>query len=349
MPNPETGTVELPDGHDARGNREGGSGMTKRQYVGALVVLAVLPTGALSGCARRTEVAEAPVPEAAPPEAGEAPVDTAAPEFRVPDGCVVSPENDRAEGEAGYRIVHEETGIELVYVPGGSFLMGTSDREIEHMLQGLGAERRSVLAEELRTEQPQHERLIEAFWIGRTEVTVRQWRSVVRSAPEGNDQGEDHPVTCVSWDDCEAFCQSVALELPTEAQWEYAARGPEGNVYPWGNEWDEKRCCNAKNRGAGRRTLQVGSLPAGASWCGALDMAGNVWEWCMDLYYEDAYDRYAGGDPPSPDMGEREDGVLRGGAWGLGAAQFFRSSSRQIFLPRSDSDNWNGFRCARGL
>ena len=302
MPGPETGRAKLPDGHDAKGNREGGSGMTRTQSAVALATVAVLLTATVW--------------------AQEA-------EFTVPDGWVVSPENDKAESEAGYRVLHEATGIELVYVPGGTFMMGSADDDPDACDE----------------EKPRHEHPVDAFWIGRTEVTVRQWGSVTGPVPEGNDQGDDHPVAFVSWDDCQEFCGKLGLALPTEAQWEYAARGPQNRVYPWGDEWDEKECCSSDNQGPGGSTFPVGSFPQGASWCGALDMTGNVSEWCMDWYDEDACKSYATGDLTPPSRGSHR--VLRGGSWVSHDSWFFRCPCRYFGIP-SYRGSLVGFRCARG-
>jgi formylglycine-generating enzyme required for sulfatase activity len=201
------------------------------------------------------------------------PVRAQEPGFAVPNGWAISPRNDRPPGEAGFRILHEVSGIELVYVPAGTFAMGSEEGEVD--------------------EKPVHEVQLAAFWIGRTEVTVGQWRAVMGKIDfePPNDQGEDHPVVAVAWDRCREFCDKLGLRLPTEAEWEYAAAGPEGRKFPWGNEWDESRLQWAGNKWplSGDRTAPVSSYPAGASWCGALDMAGNVWEWCADWYSEAHY------------------------------------------------------------
>ena len=265
-----------------------------------------------------------------------APVCAQEAELKVPDGWVVSPENEKAEGEAGYRILHEETGIELVYVLGGTFMMGSTEDDPGDV-RGL--------------EKPQHEHPVDAFWIGRTEVTVGQWRSVIGSVPTPsvsvllNDQGDDHPVVFVSWDDGQKFCDRVGLALPTEAQWEYAARGPENREYPWGDEWDERKCCHRRSGGPGGRTFSVGSFPQGASWCGALDMAGNVWEWCADWMRWDAegYKSYAQGNFTPPRTGSMR--VLRGGAWDYDYPWGFRCAYRAYDDP-SYRDPFIGFRCA---
>jgi len=218
---------------------------------------------------------------------------------------------ERPGTHAGQEIVGP-AGIALVWVPGGSFMMGSTDEDVAYAVRELDTKR-----EWLEDEQPAHRVELSGFWMGKTEVTVAQWRSVMGSAPSGNDRGDDHPVVYVSWDDCVEFCEKAGLELPTEAQWEYAARGSDSRRYPWGDDWDEDRLCWSDNQGPGGRTFPVGSFPSGASWCGALDMVGNVWEWCADWYDEDYYADSPPRDPPGPTSGRGR--VLRGGSW-LGAA-----------------------------
>lgn len=214
-------------------------------------------------------------------------------------------------------------GIPLVWVPGGSFMMGSKDGPSK--------------------ERPVHREELSGFWIGKTEVTVTQWRSVMESVPESNHLGDDHSVVDVSWNDCTEFCRRTGLELPTEAQWEYAARGAESLEYPWGNAWDPKRLCCSQNIGPGGRTFPVGSFPTGASWCGALDMAGNVCEWCADWYDYHYYRSSPAADPAGPDSGTTR--VLRGGSW-YDVAYNCRSASRGSTGPTTrDADV--GFRLAR--
>ncbi len=257
---------------------------------------------------------------------GEPPEAVTAPTAGTPTPAVTGGKPwERSGSRAGEEIVGPG-GIALVWVPGGSFQMGGEDGDSD--------------------EKPVHRVELSGFWIGKTEVTVAQWQSVMGSAPN-NQQGDDHPVVYVSWNDVKKFCDKLGVQLPTEAQWEYAARGPDSRRYPWGDTWDEKKCCSTRNHGPGGRTFPVGHFRSGASWCGALDMAGNVWEWCAD-WYADWYDRdyYASSpakDPAGPASGGAR--VLRGGSR-YNDALNCRSANRDNLVPTS-TDNCIGFRLSR--
>src|SRR5262249_4091558 len=127
-----------------------------------------------------------------------------------------------------------------------------------------------------------------------------------------------HPITCVDQAQAATYCRWAGKRLPTEAEWEYAARGVEGREYPWGNDApDCDRANVARNPGQGcgraKGTVEVGSLPAGASASGALDMAGNAWEWVADGWDPGVYAKGTQTDPAVPATGEKA--VLRGGSW----------------------------------
>ncbi|HCU38086.1 MAG TPA: hypothetical protein DGT21_22430 [Armatimonadetes bacterium] len=229
-------------------------------------------------------------------------------------------------------------GLPLVWVPGGSFMMGSTNEQVRYALQNPNAK-----VESLANEQPAHQVALSGFWLGKTEVTVAQWRAVMGSVPgTSNDRGDSHPVVEVGWGDANLFCQRLGLKLPTEAQWEYAARGPESLQFPWGNEWDAERVCWTGNKGPGGKTFPVGSFPSGASWCGALDMAGNAWEWCADWWDKDYYKSSPVQDPPGPNGGGGH--ALRGGSWGIDSSHL-RSASRGYGGLAAKSPN-GGFRVA---
>jgi formylglycine-generating enzyme required for sulfatase activity len=238
----------------------------------------------------------------------------------------------------------------MVLVPAGGFLMGSSGSD----------------------EKPQHTVYLDAFWIDRTEVTNAQYvqflnavgghegtcggrecaetkvedkySHILRTGQDGRyvvESGfKDHPVTQVSWYGAQAYCAWAGARLPTEAEWEKAARGDDGRSYPWGNEAPD--CSKAQYGDCGGATVAVGSRPAGASPYGTLDMAGNVWEWVADWYDPSYYSSSATQNPQGPDSGERK--VFRGGSWGYPAA-FVRASDRARNRPTYAGFNV-GFRCA---
>jgi serine/threonine-protein kinase len=193
-------------------------------------------------------------------------------------------------------------------------------------------------------EQPVHWVRLSAFWLARTPVTNRQYRLFLDAT--GHEEPSywrdrrfsepDQPVVGVSWHDAVAYCrwlseQSPAgrrIELPTEAQWEYAARGTDGWEYPWGNDPpNSERACFDLDLSSGQPAA-VGSYPAGAGPFGQLDLAGNVWEWCRD-FWEPSYQRWANDEPLDP-IGEAGSSLrpLRGGAWWRGAVDL-RSANRR--------------------
>jgi formylglycine-generating enzyme required for sulfatase activity len=213
-------------------------------------------------------------------------------------------------------------------------------------------------------ELPQHSVTLDGFHIDETEVTNAQfarflndwgnqmeggvtWLDLqdkdcliqpVGSGYQPSNGYGDHPVVEVSWYGAKAYCEWAGGRLPTEAEWEYSARGPDGHRYPWGN--DAPTCELAHYEDCVLHTTSVGSLQEGASWRGALDMAGNVWEWVADWY-----GHYSSGhqvNPGGPSSGEYR--VVRGGSWDYASEQM-RSTIRAYVLP-DDSKQNVGFRCA---
>jgi formylglycine-generating enzyme required for sulfatase activity len=207
-------------------------------------------------------------------------------------------------------------GVSVVWVPSGIFLMG-SDKEKD--------------PQAYTRELPQHEVDLPGYWIGRYPVTVAQFRAFVEESgyvvvARTLDDLDDHPVRHVSWDDARAYCRwlsgktGLAVRLPSEAEWEKAARGTDGRIYPWGDQPPTDDLCNYGNLKRG--TTRVGRYsPQGDSPYGCADMAGNVWEWTRSLWGENwkesgfgyPYDPSDGRENPEAD-GYR---VLRGGAFGF--------------------------------
>jgi len=249
-------------------------------------------------------------------------------------------------------------GMVMVYVPAGEFEMGSTEDEVDAAL-ALCNEYHSD-CEGFEDEQPAHTVALGAFWIDRTEVTNGQYAlcvaagacdppsdsgSSTRDSYYGNAAYADYPVIYVTWHKAEAYCEWAGGRLPTEAEWEYAARGPEGYIYPWGNDAPD---CDKANcggfSGCVGDTAAVGSYPAGASWVSAQDLAGNVWEWTADWYDADYYSRSPSENPTGPSSGGYK--VVRGGAW-LSSPDGVRTACRFGDTP-SVSRYHRGFRCARG-
>jgi formylglycine-generating enzyme required for sulfatase activity len=266
-------------------------------------------------------------------------------------------------------------GMVQVYVPAGEFLMGfvNSDSEAGN------------------AEKPQHKVTLDAFWIDRTEVTNAMFAKFVTASgyktnaekarkgyvynptskswketagadwqhPRGT--GSDlaglgqHPTVLVSWNDAAAYCAWTGRRLPTEAEWEKAARGMDGRKFPWGNQDAAGNLLNFADRNLEvdwadknvddgyQFTAPVGSYPKGVSPYGALDMAGDVWEWVADWYDEGYYASAPAQNPKGPETGQYR--VLRGGSWD-DRQGFVRAAVRGSVELDNGSDNV-GFRCAR--
>ena len=227
-------------------------------------------------------------------------------------------------------------GMALVYVPEGSFLMGYSGGYDD--------------------EQPQHSIMLDAFWIDKTEVTISMYDLCVEAgtckSPHrhtsnaidnyyGNPKYANYPIIYVSWIDAQTYCTWAGRRLPTEAEWEKAARGTDGRIYPWGNNPPDKSLENFGNNI--EDVTKTGSYPAGASSYGALDMAGNIWEWTADWYDQNYYSQSPDLNPLGPDSGTKR--VLRGGSWNY-AASGSRSTYRLAKEPTFSSYE-TGIRCVR--
>jgi eukaryotic-like serine/threonine-protein kinase len=254
---------------------------------------------------------------------------------------------------AGSQRLRATDGMTMVNIPAGTFKMGNETGKSD--------------------EKPVHDVTLDAFWIDLMEVTNAMFGKFVADTGYKTDaekQGSgyvfdaakhtwtkvqganwqhlrgpgsslngraDHPVVQVSWNDANAYCKWAGGQLPTEAQWEYAARGPQSVTFPWGNDPPNDKLLNY-NLNIGD-TTRVGSYPRGASWVGAFDMAGNVWEWVQDWY--GAYSDSSQTNPTGPVSGSNR--VLRGGSWSAGE-DVARMAYRGGDAPDSRSGSV-GFRC----
>lgn len=205
----------------------------------------------------------------------------------------------------------------MVLVPAGEFFMGCNEEADKACSSD---------------EKPGRSVFLDAFAIDKTEVTVAEYRQCVEAGKctstgltmpywDGKEHAESasfcnwdksdgaqHPINCVDWMQADAYCRWAGKRLPTEAEWEKAARGTDKRVYPWGNEWDATKA-NAIPRG----TVPVGSFPTGASPFGVLDLSGNVWEWTADWYDSAYYQNGPTQNPSGPGTGIFRS--VRGGSW----------------------------------
>lgn len=236
-------------------------------------------------------------------------------------------------------------GAPMVLIPAGSFPMGVppGDRD--------GG----------RDEYPRHEVMLDAYYIDKYEVTNGRYIEFVRATnhrvpqhPTDSNRNlwqkgmmpesvADRPVINVDWYDADAYCKWAGKRLPTEAEWEKAARGGDDRRFPWGNVEPTPKYLNYLQKWHGEKTLMpVGSYEAGKSPFGVYDMAGNVWEWVNDWYDDRYYEKSPAKNPPGPETGAEK--VLRSSSWAVEAPLvriFTRVSSNPMI--RNES---TGFRCA---
>jgi formylglycine-generating enzyme required for sulfatase activity len=279
----------------------------------------------------------------------------------------------------GHTLSRPVDGMLMVYVPAGEFVMGSTDEEAEYAraLYNEYPGRSGEWIEMIDQEQPAHTVALDGFWIDRTEVTNEQFAAFLNEKGNQEEGGNtwfllgdpgaliervdgefrpksgyaDHPVIVVSWYGAAAYCQWAGARLPTEAEWEYAARGPERRVFPWGDELDgtllnycdascEREWADESFDDGYPRTAPVWSYPESQSWVGARDMAGNVSEWVADwaALYPDGRQE----NPTGPAAGELR--VNRGGSFDSGWPRM-RSAFRMAHPPSNYFLDL-GFRCA---
>ncbi|MGD9002462.1 MAG: formylglycine-generating enzyme family protein, partial [Anaerolineae bacterium] len=338
--------------------------------IATMVLVVTLPTG----CRAATPAITPDLPTATSPPSRETltPTETALPTAAAeaplatnipwPAATVVPPPEGATLGDTWTR---PTDGMTMVYVPAGEFTMGSADAEVDAALEKCNTYYSDCERAWFEVEQPAHTVELDGFWIDRTEVTNEQYHqceeagacdppretgSDTRSTYYGDSAYGDFPIIYVDWYQADAYCEWAGARLPTEAQWEYAARGPDGRRYPWGEDYNGARLnsCDANcqyewadepfDDGYGD-TAPVGSYPDGASWCGALDMAGNVWEWTADWFGPYSVERQS--NPTGPSFGTGR--TVRGDA-ADGTRSVSRAAARHGMDP-GRTYKYTGFRC----
>lgn len=265
----------------------------------------------------------------------------------------------------GFKEVRQADGMVMMYIPSGEFTMGSSEAMVEKMVGQNWCP--SCKKGSFGQEMPAHKVTLNAYWIDQFEVTNAQYSLCVAAGacnPPTNTSGysgaayygepafASYPVTGVTWQDAESYCQWADARLLTEAEWEKAARGMDERLFPWGDmvvsangNFCDQSCpmddrVNLFNDGF-PETAPVGSFPASTSPYGALDMSGNVWEWVADWYDKGYYGNSPADNPTGPPMGTER--VIRGGSW-IDMIGAMRVSNRSFINPGSYYYNI-GIRC----
>jgi formylglycine-generating enzyme required for sulfatase activity len=234
-----------------------------------------------------------------------------------------------AEWQPQLRILE---GVEMALAPVGCFQMGSTNEQVAQAQADCDQFYAGACIEDLTQEQPAHEVCFEQpFWIDRYEVTNADYGASSSTDMQAMYRGPNWPRETVTWQEASDFCLQRGARLPTEAEWEYAARGPGGLIYPWGNEFDIDRI----NRALGN-PQDVGNRAEGFSWMGVYDLGGGVREWVDEIYAS-----YSGEDNPKF-AGMR---VVRGGGWFSFADFMYRAAGRG-FLDGDYASSVVGFRCA---
>jgi formylglycine-generating enzyme required for sulfatase activity len=256
--------------------------------------------------------------------------------------------------------IEEHNGVPMALVPAGCFMMGIEMQEIAY-LSGFASSSMELV--DYADQMPVHEVCFEQpFWIDVHEVSQEQFdRFEGEAGIPSYFLGDDLPREQVTWHEAQSFCEQRDARLPTEAEWEYAARGPDGNLFSWGNtfncrmgnfddsdEDDVSVIEGAPDCDGFPATAPVGALMDGASWVGALNMVGNVWEWVADRYDSQFYQRQSSGsvNPLGPASGVFR--VVRGGAWSINEVDHSSATFRGGIDPYTAVEHL-GFRCAMSV
>jgi sulfatase modifying factor 1 len=265
----------------------------------------------------------------------------------------------------GQTWINPRDGSLLHLIPAGEFTMGSTTEQIEAAI----AMDKDGPQFPLLHETPQFRAFVDDFHLAVFAITNEQfarflsetrpsppqleqwlpWRDRITNAPNEQYRAafgyKNHPVTNVSWFGAQAYCEWAGLRLPTEIEWEKAARGDDGRIFPWGDDWDGARLSWWGSHDAKETTSPVDAFAPGRSPYGLYQMAGNVEEWCADPYQPAVYQRYANGDLHLPPHGVGR--VLRGGNCLRKNKLEFRCAMRRANAPSFTNVLLTGIRCAR--
>lgn len=271
------------------------------------------------------------------------------------------PEDPKKKQKTSVRLIENVTSIkppETVRIPAGEFIMGTSDEQISQLCWKEEWAREWQEEGMFSAEQPQHYVELPEYEIGKYPITNEEYYNFIYQSnykiPKGwigfryTEGYGNHPVVGIAWLDAIAYCNwlgkmtKMEYRLPTEAEWERAARGVDARIYPWGADFDPWRCNTLESRLEGTTAVDI-YVPAGVSQAGVVDMCGNVFEWTSSRLLPYPFDP----EPPSPAPGERPSYVIRGGGWYY-TRKLARCASREGYVPDYISP-FIGFRIARSL
>lgn len=253
----------------------------------------------------------------------------------------------------------------MIKIPAGEFIMGSSPAQIKEAFKLCKSYFKICIPSWYGDEAPQHKVYLDAYLIDKHEVTLERYTACVKAGKctepmkleycnWGRSDRVKHPINCLTWDEAKAFCEWDGKRLPTEAEWEKAARGTDGRIFPWGDQWNPANAnyCDSScgvtwrdenNTDSYSMSAPVESFPKGASPYGVMDMAGNVLEWTADWYDEKYYSVSPLRNPKGPASGKIH--VIRGGSW-MRAPSELRTASRGRHGPSSRHDV-AGMRCAK--
>jgi formylglycine-generating enzyme required for sulfatase activity len=247
--------------------------------------------------------------------------------------------------EQAWQLQNDKDGTVLAFIPEGDFLAGRDNVNVHlpSYFLALTCVTNTQYAQFLTECRPNPSKLANWINLQRQSPAIRKEKDIYETDPEK----AQLPVVWVTWEGATAYCKWAGLRLATELEWEKGARGIDGRLYPWGDEWEEGRPHPAAGEQKPEEITSVWAYPIARSPYGLYQMIGNIYEWSADSYEEGAYQRYSHGDlRPPPQSGEHK--VLRGGPWRFGTPAHLRTEYRKGTVWRAGT-LLCGIRCARSL